>query len=143
MYGKGEHIRDWLHVDDHARALAMILTCGQLGESYNVGADCEKRNIEVVEAVCDLLDENAPVPGRPGRRELITFVQDRPGHDLRYAIDATKIRRELGWRPQESFGSGLAKTVKWYLDQADWWRNIETYRGSRLGLGTLAGAAAS
>jgi len=143
VYGKGEQVRDWLHVEDHARALHMILTRGALGESYNVGADCERRNIDVVEAVCDLVDENAP--GRRGtrRRELIVFSPDRPGHDLRYAIDATKIRSELGWRPQEEFASGLAKTVKWYLGQSDWWRNIDTYRGDRLGLGTAPKAASS
>jgi dTDP-glucose 4,6-dehydratase len=143
VYGRGDHIRDWLHVEDHARALHLILTRGRLGESYNVGADCERRNIEVVETVCDLVDENAPVKGRPRRRELITFVEDRPGHDLRYAIDAGKIRSELGWRPQESFAAGLARTVRWYLDQAEWWRNIDSYRGNRLGLGAMAEAAAS
>jgi dTDP-glucose 4,6-dehydratase len=141
VYGKGEQIRDWLHVDDHARALHMILTRGRMGESYNVGADCEKRNIEVVEAICDLLDENAPVPGKPGRRELICFVEDRPGHDLRYAIDAGKLRSELGWRPRETFASGLSGTVRWYLEQMQWWRKIESYRGARIGLGTTAEAA--
>jgi dTDP-glucose 4,6-dehydratase len=143
VYGKGEQVRDWLHVDDHARALHLILTRGRLGDSYNVGADCEKRNIEVVEAVCELVDEYAPVAGKPRRRELITFVQDRPGHDMRYAIDAGKVRVELGWRPWKSFASGLANTVSWYLEQAAWWRNIECYRGSRLGLGTLPETAAS
>ena len=143
VYGKGEQVRDWLHVDDHAHALHLILTRGRLGESYNVGADCEKRNLEVVEAVCDLVDENAPVRGRPPRRELITFVEDRPGHDMRYAIDATKIRAELGWRPRDSFASGLARTVGWYLEQSVWWRNIESYRGARLGLGNPVGAVAS
>ncbi|HEX4080348.1 MAG TPA: dTDP-glucose 4,6-dehydratase [Rhizomicrobium sp.] len=143
VYGRGEHIRDWLHVEDHARALHLILTRGRPGESYNVGADCEKRNIEVVEAVCDLVDDNAPARGRPRRRELITFVADRPGHDLRYAIDAGKLRSDLGWRPRESFAAGLAGTVRWYLDQAEWWRNIDSYRGDRLGLGAMAEAAAS
>jgi len=142
LYGKGEQVRDWLHVDDHARALHAVLTRGRLGESYNVGANCERRNIEVVEAVCDLVDAGAPASGKPPRRELLTFVQDRPGHDLRYAIDPTKIMSELGWRPQESFASGLAKTVQWYLSQTEWWRNIQSYRGGRLGLGTLAGASA-
>ena len=142
IYGRGEQIRDWLHVDDHARALHMILTRGRYGESYNVGADCERRNVEVVEAICDLLDESRPAAGKPPRRELITYVRDRPGHDLRYAIDATKTRSELGWRPQESFSSGLAATVRWYLDHAKWWRNIDSYRGARLGL-DIAEAATS
>jgi dTDP-glucose 4,6-dehydratase len=143
VYGRGEQIRDWLHVEDHARALYMILTRGRLGESYNVGADCEKRNIEVVEAVCDLVDASAPRRPHMSRRELITFVEDRPGHDMRYAIDASKIRSELGWQPQHSFASGLAETVEWYLAQADWWRNIDSYRGRRLGLRATAKAGAS
>jgi dTDP-glucose 4,6-dehydratase len=141
IYGKGEQIRDWLHVDDHALALHAILTRGRLGESYNVGANCEKRNVEVVEAICDLVDEYASVPGRLPRRSLIGFVDDRPGHDQRYAIDARKISSELGWRPRETFESGLAKTVKWYLSQTQWWRNIESYRGTRLGLGLAVEAA--
>jgi dTDP-glucose 4,6-dehydratase len=138
VYGRGEQVRDWLHVEDHARALYMILTRGRLGESYNVGADCAKRNIEVVEAVCDLLDENATRRPNVTRRQLIKFVEDRPGHDMRYAIDASRIRAELGWRPVQSFASGLAETVKWYLAQAHWWRNIDSYRGTRLGLGSHA-----
>jgi dTDP-glucose 4,6-dehydratase len=143
VYGRGEQIRDWLHVEDHARALYMILTKGRLGESYNVGADCEKRNIEVVEAVCDLVDALAPRRHHKSRRELITFVEDRPGHDMRYAIDASKIRSELGWRPRHSFATGLAETVEWYLAQADWWRNINSYQGGRLGLRAMAKAGAS
>lgn len=143
VYGRGEQIRDWLHVDDHARALHMILTRGRPGESYNVGADCERRNIEVVEAVCDILDESRPTDGKPRRRNLITFVEDRPGHDARYAIDASRIRSELGWQPRESFASGLAGTVRWYLDHAEWWRNIGYYRGARLGLHTLPAEAPS
>ena len=138
VYGKGDQIRDWLHVDDHASALHLVLTRGRPGESYNVGANCERRNLEVVEAICDLLDEMVPAnPGRR-RRDLVTFVRDRPGHDHRYAIDARKIRTDLGWRARESFASGLAKTVSWYLDQSDWWRNIESYRGGRLGLASVA-----
>ncbi|HEY6578463.1 MAG TPA: dTDP-glucose 4,6-dehydratase [Rhizomicrobium sp.] len=143
VYGRGQQVRDWLHVDDHARALHMILTRGRVGESYNVGADCERRNIDMVEAICDLVDRHAPMKGGIPRRQLITFVQDRPGHDPRYAIDATKIRSELGWRPRETLASGLAKTVEWYLGHADWWRNIESYRGGRLGLAIMAEAAAS
>src|SRR5207253_1594474 len=138
VYGRGQQVRDWIHVDDHARALHMILTTGELGESYNVGADCERRNLEVVETICDLLDKEIPLENGKRMRALIAFVQDRPGHDVRYAIDASKIRAHLGWRPHESFDSGLAKTVQWYIRNADWWRTIEHYRGDRLGIGTPA-----
>lgn len=138
VYGRGEQVRDWLHVDDHARALHTILTRGQTGESYNVGANCEMRNIDVVRMLCDLVDLYAPSPGRAPRRNLISFVADRPGHDPRYAIDARKIRAELGWAPRETFASGLSATVRWYLEQASWWQSIETYRGARLGLGRTA-----
>src|ERR1700686_2056951 len=121
VYGKGENIRDWLYVEDHARALHAVLTQGRPGESYNIGGDGERTNLEVVHGICDLLDEL--MPGSPYRphRELITFVTDRPGHDQRYAMDATKIRNELGWQAQESFDSGLRKTVAWYLDNRWWW----------------------
>lgn len=138
VYGLGLQVRDWIHVDDHARALHVILTRGEPGESYNVGADCERRNIDVVDTICDLLDAELPLEGGKRRRDLVAFVQDRPGHDLRYAIDATKIRERLGWRPRESFTSGLAGTVRWYIENAVWWRQIDNYRGDRLG---LAGAA--
>jgi dTDP-glucose 4,6-dehydratase len=136
VYGKGENVRDWLHVEDHARALVTVLTRGRVGETYNVGGDSERRNIDVVGMICDLLDELRPRPGGGSRRDLITYVTDRPGHDLRYAVDASKIDRELGWRPQESFTSGLRKTVEWYLDHADWWQGIldRRYQGERLGL---------
>jgi dTDP-glucose 4,6-dehydratase len=136
VYGKGENVRDWLHVEDHARALVTVLTRGRVGETYNVGGDSERRNIDVVGTICDLLDELRPRPGGGSRRDLITYVTDRPGHDLRYAVDASKIDRELGWRPQESFTSGLRKTVEWYLDHADWWQGIldRRYQGERLGL---------
>jgi dTDP-glucose 4,6-dehydratase len=136
VYGGGQNIRDWIYVDDHAAALYAILTGGKLGASYNVGADCERRNLEVVEAICDLVDEEVPLGNGRRRREKIAFVADRPGHDLRYAIDATKVRAELAWTPRESFTSGLAKTVKWYVDNAEWWRKIDNYRGDRLGLGS-------
>jgi dTDP-glucose 4,6-dehydratase len=138
VYGRGQQIRDWIHVDDHARALHVILTRGRLGESYNVGANCERRNLEVVEAVCDLVDAEVPPENGRRRRELISLVEDRPGHDLRYAIDARKVRAQLGWEPRESFASGLAKTVRWYIANAEWWRKIENYRGARLGLGGMA-----
>jgi len=139
VYGKGDNIRDWLHVDDHARALHLVLTRGRPGESYNVGGNSERRNIEVVEAICDLVDDIVPGKGRARRRDLINFVTDRPAHDRRYAIDAAKIQNELGWRPREDFASGLEKTVRWYIENSDWWRNIGSYRGDRLGL--AAGAA--
>lgn len=137
VYGRGDNVRDWLYVDDHARALWTVLTRGRLGESYNIGGDSERRNIDVVEAVCDLVDELAPGPaGQPPRRSLIRFVTDRPGHDHRYAIDPTKTRTELGWTPREDFTSGLRRTVQWYLDHEEWWRHIRqsVYTGSRLGL---------
>lgn len=135
VYGKGENIRDWLYVDDHARALELVMTKGVPGESYNVGGRAEKTNLEVVETICDLLDQRlGPIDGQP-RRNLIRFVTDRPGHDRRYAIDASKIERELGWKPQENFESGLAKTIDWYLGNDWWWRPIRDgkYAGERLG----------
>lgn len=136
VYGKGENVRDWLHVEDHARALATVLAKGRPGETYNIGGDSEQRNIAVVGMICDLVDELRPGAGGESCRRLIAFVDDRPGHDLRYAIDASKAARELGWTPQESFASGLRKTVAWYLGQEDWWRAIleRRYQGERLGL---------
>lgn len=135
VYGDGSNIRDWLFVEDHARALALIVDAGRLGETYNVGGRNERTNLEVVHAVCDLVDELAgPRPEGP-RRLLITFVTDRPGHDHRYAIDAGKLERELGWKAQEDFATGLRKTVQWYLDRPDWWEPLRTrYAGERLGL---------
>jgi dTDP-glucose 4,6-dehydratase len=133
VYGKGENVRDWLYVEDHARALALVVQQGRTGESYNIGGNEERTNLAVVEAICDALD--ARRPGDKPRRELITFVTDRPGHDRRYAIDASKIARELGWKPSESFESGLARTIDWYLGNAWWWEPIRsgTYAGERLG----------
>lgn len=122
VYGQGSNIRDWLYVEDHARALTLVLERGVPGETYAVGGNEERRNIEVVETVCGLLDRISPA-SRP-RRDLIRFVADRPGHDLRYAIDASKIRREFGWEPQESFESGLDKTVRWYLENRGWWEPL-------------------
>ncbi|MEF3367840.1 dTDP-glucose 4,6-dehydratase [Methylocystis sp. 9N] len=143
VYGRGENIRDWLYVEDHAAALTLVARRGAVGETYNVGGRNEWRNIDVVEAICDLMDEFRPRRAG-GHRDLIAFVEDRPGHDLRYAIDASKIERELGWRPLERFESGLAKTVRWYLDNPDWWRAIRSgaYRGERLGVVAARGAAA-
>jgi len=135
VYGTGQNIRDWLYVEDHARALVRIALEGRCGESYNVGGSCERTNLEVVQEICRLVDELAPNPAIGSRERLITFVADRPGHDLRYAIDAGKITRELGWRPRESFETGLRKTVRWYLDNPAWWQRIRSgvYRGERLG----------
>jgi dTDP-glucose 4,6-dehydratase len=134
VYGKGENIRDWLYVEDHAAALILVACEGLVGQSYNVGGNNEWRNIDVVHAICDQLNEFAPRSG--GYRDLITYVTDRPGHDLRYAIDSSKIQRELGWRLQEQFETGLRKTVKWYLDNRDWWEAVRSgsYRGERLGV---------
>lgn len=134
IYGKGENVRDWLFVEDHARALALIAAKGASGESYNVGGNSERTNLSVVETICDILDRKRP--RSKGRyRDLITYVTDRPGHDRRYAIDASKIKRELGWTPQESFESGLTRTIDWYLANEWWWGPIrrETYAGQRLG----------
>ena len=134
VYGDGSNVRDWLFVDDHARALVTILERGRAGEKYNVGGRNERTNLEVVERICDILDQQVPA-GRP-RRELITFVSDRPGHDHRYAIDASKLEGELGWKAQESFETGIEKTVAWYLQNRLWWEPIRGggYRGERLGL---------
>ncbi len=135
VYGEGVNIRDWLFVDDHARALELVMMTGAVGESYNVGGRAERTNLSVVEAICDLLDERRPLPDGRARRELITFVHDRPGHDRRYAIDPSKIERGLGWQAQESFETGLAKTIDWYLQNEWWWGPIreQKYAGSRLG----------
>jgi dTDP-glucose 4,6-dehydratase len=139
VYGKGTQVRDWLFVEDHARALVRVVTEGAVGETYNIGGHNEKQNIEVVRAVCRLLDDLHPSTqdGIKKYEELITFVEDRPGHDVRYAIDASKIQRELGWVPQETFESGLRKTVEWYLTNESWWKAVldGSYQGQRLGLG--------
>lgn len=137
IYGRGDNVRDWLHVEDHAAALEMVLTRGRVGESYNVGSRSERTNLAVVETICDLLDQRAqPLAGGEPRRSLIRFVTDRPGHDRRYAIDPAKIERELGWRPLHGFEEGLAATVDWYLANDWWWRPLrERYGGERLGQG--------
>lgn len=143
VYGKGNQVRDWLFVEDHARALYTVITRGEIGETYNIGGHNEKQNLQVVHAICDLLDELHPQSrpagenGQPAsHKALITFVTDRPGHDLRYAIDAAKIGRELGWTPQETFESGLRKTVQWYLSNLDWCRHVQdgSYQRERLGV---------
>lgn len=138
VYGDGSQVRDWLYVEDHAKALYEVITRGHVGETYNIGGNNEKKNIEVVESICNLLDELAP--SKPGNiesyNELITFVEDRPGHDQRYAIDTTKIKNELGWEPDVNFEEGLRKTVKWYLDNKAWWERVLSgdYALDRLGL---------
>ena len=159
VYGNGQQVRDWLYVEDHARALVKVVTEGVVGETYNIGGHNEQTNLHVVETICEILDELAPSEALGVRSEespsqaerspltthdsplttyknLITFVQDRPGHDLRYAIDASKIERELGWKPEETFESGLRKTVQWYLDNESWWKRVQdgSYQGQRLGL---------
>ena len=139
VYGDGSQIRDWLYVEDHARALYQVVTQGKVGETYNIGGHNEKTNLEVVRTVCALLEELAPQKpaGVAKYEDLITFVKDRPGHDARYAIDAAKIARDLGWQPQETFDSGIRKTVAWYLENRDWWQNVlnGSYRLQRLGKG--------
>jgi dTDP-glucose 4,6-dehydratase len=144
VYGDGQNIRDWLYVEDHAKALTLVLERGIVGETYNVGGRNERTNLHVVETICDLLDELSP-RAAGARRSLITFVADRPGHDKRYAIDASKLERDLGWNAEENFESGIAKTVRWYLDQERWWRAIlvRGYTAGRLGLGQTAASGLS
>ena len=140
VYGSGGNVRDWLYVGDHAAALWTVVRQGRVGESYNIGGGEERSNIDLVRALCAILDAELPQsPHRPHER-LISFVADRPGHDLRYAMDDAKIRRELGWRPAESLATGLRRTVRWYLDNRQWWEPIRSgrYRGERLGTGTAA-----
>jgi dTDP-glucose 4,6-dehydratase len=135
VYGAGANVRDWLYVEDHARALELVAMRGAPGQSYNVGGNSERTNLSVVQAICDLLDQRRPRPDGRQHRDLIAFVTDRPGHDRRYAIDASKISNALGWTPMESFETGLARTIDWYLDNAWWWEPIRTgkYAGERLG----------
>jgi dTDP-glucose 4,6-dehydratase len=136
VYGDGRNVRDWLFVEDHARALTLALAHGKIGETYNVGGRSERTNLDVVECICDLLDEISP-DTTGARRKLISFVADRPGHDRRYAMDASKIERELGWRAEQSFESGLARTVHWFCENRTWWQDIldRGYRRTRIGLG--------
>lgn len=137
IYGKGDQVRDWLFVDDHARALHLALTQGQIGESYNIGGNTQLTNLEVVRHICKALDECLPQSRFGSYEELLIFVADRPGHDKRYAMDTSKITKELGWKPQETFSTGLKKTVMWYMENKSWWKKIKTqvYSGKRLGVG--------
>lgn len=134
VYGKGNQIRDWLYVEDHARALVLVALEGHVGETYNIGGHNEKQNLEVVTTICSILDEVKPKDSKYA--DQIKFVQDRPGHDMRYAIDASKIQRELGWKPQETFESGIRKTVEWYIGNETWWKAVQdgSYQGQRLGI---------
>lgn len=136
IYGKGNQIRDWLYVEDHAKALYKVVMEGTIGETYNIGGHNEKQNIEVVKTICHILDVLKPQSNNQPYEELITFVEDRPGHDLRYAIDASKIKNDLGWTPEESFESGIRKTVEWYLNNLDWCRRVQdgSYQRERLGV---------
>jgi len=140
VYGDGKHIRDWLHVDDHVAALELIITTGRVGETYTIGGGNERTNLDVVHTICDLLDDAVPDAALRSRRSLVRFVPDRPGHDRRYAVNFEKIERELGWRPNHAFDSGMRATVAWYLQRRDWWEPIRKtkYAGERLG---LAGSA--
>ncbi len=136
VYGKGANVRDWLYVEDHAEALVKIALEGELGQSYNVGGNAERTNLQVVEAICDCLDDLRPLADGKDRRSLIKFVADRPGHDRRYAIDCSKIKKKLGWEPSLSFEDGLALTIKWYLDNEAWWKPLREikYAGERVGV---------
>lgn len=138
VYGAGLNVRDWLYVRDHCDAINTIITAGKPGQTYNVGGNCEMRNIDIVSTICKLLDELRPSDRLKSYAELITYVADRPGHDLRYAIDAGKLRRDLGWEPRETFDTGLRKTVLWYLEHEQWWRDIQSKKSQqqRLGLGS-------
>jgi len=136
IYGKGDNIRDWLYVENHCDAIYEVLNKGNIGETYNIGGNCEMKNLEVVENICDILDEIRPKKNSNSYKEQITFVKDRPGHDFRYAMDITKINQEFNWKPKESFSSGIRKTIEWYLENEKWWRDIQNkkYKQERLGV---------
>ena len=136
VYGKGDNIRDWLYVEDHCGAIMTVLKDGIPGETYNIGGRTEMSNLKIVEYICDSLNEMYPSQSGKSYRELITFVTDRPGHDFRYSIDASKIEKELNWMPDESFETGIRKTIEWYLEHQDWWQNIQKkiYEQERLGV---------
>jgi dTDP-glucose 4,6-dehydratase len=136
VYGTGENIRDWLYVEDHCDAIYTILQKGTIGETYNVGGNNEIKNIQIVEVICDILNDIHPAGSGKSYHELINFVKDRPGHDFRYAIDASKLKKEIGWKPKESFNTGIQKTIEWYLKNEEWWKTIQenTYKQERLGI---------
>jgi len=136
VYGTGENVRDWLYVQDHCDAINMVLQKGTIGETYNVGGNNEIQNIQIVKDICTILDEFKPAESGKSYHQLITFVKDRPGHDFRYAIDSKKIQQDLGWRPKETFQSGLRKTIKWYLSNKAWWNETQEniYQQERLGI---------
>jgi len=136
VYGEGLNVRDWLFVEDHCDAIYSVLQHGAIGETYNIGGHNEIRNINIVNTICSILDELKPRSNHQSYSELITYVTDRPGHDFRYAIDASKIKTDLGWEPKETFETGIRKTIQWYLDHEDWWRKIQdgTYNQERLGI---------
>jgi dTDP-glucose 4,6-dehydratase len=140
VYGDGQNVRDWLFVEDHCQALRSVLEAGTAGEVYNIGGNCERTNLEVVEAICQAVEQLRPDLPHAPLKDLVSFVDDRPGHDLRYAIDASKIRDQLGWSPSEDFETGLQKTVLWYLENEPWVNNVQSgsYRRQRLGLRTTA-----
>jgi dTDP-glucose 4,6-dehydratase len=136
VYGTGENIRDWLYVEDHCDAIYTILQKGTIGETYNVGGNNEIKNIQIVEVICDILNDIRPAGSGKSYHKLINFVKDRPGHDFRYAIDASKLKKEIGWEPKESFNTGIQKTIEWYLKNEEWWKTIQedTYKQERLGI---------
>jgi dTDP-glucose 4,6-dehydratase len=148
VYGDGLHVRDWLYVEDHCKALCLVLEKGTVGETYNIGGRSEKTNIEVVTMICDILEDLLPLvkntflkensPSLKSYRDLITFVPDRPGHDRRYGLDTSKIEKALGWRPEESFESGLRKTIKWYLDNLEWCEKVTKGKYDRRRLGLIS-----
>ena len=135
IYGKGDNVRDWLYVTDHCKAIFTVLETGRIGETYNIGGNCEKQNVEIVNNICEILDEFVPREDGKSYKNQITYVKDRPGHDMRYAIDSSKIQNNLGWKPEETFDSGIQKTIKWYLENKNWWKNIQNkkYGQERLG----------
>ena len=136
IYGNGKNIRDWIHVDDNVDAILTVLKKGKINQNYNIGSNNEISNIQIVETICAILDNEIPLDTGKLYKEGIVFVEDRPGHDFRYAIDATKIEKELGWKPKESFQTGIKKTVLWFLENRDWWREIKKfkYKQERLGI---------
>jgi len=137
VYGKRLNVRDWLYVTDHCEAISCVIVHGKVGETYNIGGHNEIRNIDIVNSICELLDEMQSSSKLKSYKELITYVQDRPGHDLRYAIDADKIKCNLDWLPKENFQTGIRKTIRWYLDHQDWWQNIQSNKYQQERLGTI------